>query len=106
MGSRLRVTARLHVTLAIGIAAALGMCGCSSPAAPNLFPAVLADPPPSSDTTLSPDEVRQATQNLIAERDRLCLEAMASEGVANPVASCGAQNAAATAPAGGAAVKP
>jgi hypothetical protein len=67
--------------LAVGAAALLLIAGCSS--GPNLFPAVLDRPAQREDTPLSPDQVKQATDNLIAERNRLCAEAAAN---GNPAA--------------------
>ena len=69
-------------------AALLLVAGCSSSSAPNLFPAVLDTPAAREDKPLSPDQVKQATDNLIAERNRLCAEAAAN---GNPAAgNCGA----------------
>ena len=77
--------ARMHVqrciragrlgTFLIGAAALLLVAGCSSSSAPNLFPAVLDTPAPREDKPLSPDQVKQATDSLMADRDRLCAEA-------------------------------
>jgi hypothetical protein len=76
--------------LAIGAAALLLVAGCSSSSGPSLFPAVLDSPAPREDRPLNPDQVRQATDNLIAERNRLCAEAAAN---GNPAAgNCGADN--------------
>ena len=42
-------------------------------------------PAPRADTTLTPDEVKQATDNLINQRDHLSTEAQAATGSAgNP----------------------
>jgi len=96
---RLRAT-RL-AALAIGAATLFVVAGCSSSLAPGLFPAVLNSPPPREETPLSPDQVKQATDNLIAERNRLCAEAAAN---GNPAAgNCGA---AASAQNAGGAAKP
>jgi hypothetical protein len=69
--------------MAIGAATLVLVAGCSSSSAPGLFPAVLNSPPPREETPLSPDQVKQATDNLIAERNRLCAEAAAN---GNPAA--------------------
>jgi len=69
--------------LAVGAAAFLLIAGCSSSSGPGLFPAVLDRPAQREDTPLSPDQVKQATDNLIAERNRLCAEAAAN---GNPAA--------------------
>jgi hypothetical protein len=49
-------------------AAALALAGCSTGAD---YPAVLATPAAHSDQTMTPDEVKQATDALISERNRL-----------------------------------
>jgi hypothetical protein len=56
---------------------ALLSAGCSSPATPGLFPSVLNNPPPHEDTTLQPNEVKQAVDNLVSERNHLCSETTA-----------------------------
>jgi hypothetical protein len=48
--------------------------GCSTPTTPGLFPSVLNDPPPHEDAPLQPAEVKQAVDNLVSERNRLCSE--------------------------------
>ena len=75
--------ARRLAILAVGVAALLLIGGCSSSSGPGLFPAVLDSPPPREDTPLNADQVKQATDNLIAERNRLCAEAAAN---GNPAA--------------------
>jgi len=82
------VRARRLAAWAIGMAAVLLIAGCSASPAPSLFPAVLDSPPPREESPLSPDQVKQATDNLVAERNRLCAEAAAN---GNPAAgNCGA----------------
>ena len=55
---------------ALGIAASVAflVSGCSEGA---LFPAVHDMPAPRADTPLTPDQVKQATDALTSERDRL-----------------------------------
>lgn len=77
------VRAKRLAALAIAVPAVLLVAGCSSSSAPSLFPAVLDSPPPREETPLSPDQVKQATDNLVAERNRLCAEAAAN---GNPAA--------------------
>jgi hypothetical protein len=86
------VTARVLAGLAVAAAAALLVSGCSSPAAPGLFPAVFNDPPPRDEATLSPDQVKQAMDNLISDRNHLCSQATANSSSAAPP-SCGMENA-------------
>jgi hypothetical protein len=90
------IRARQLAAFAIG-AALLLVAGCSSTSSPSLFPAVLDSAAPRDDTPLSPDQVKQATDNLIAERNRLCAEAAAN---GNPqAANCGADNTGSAGPA-------
>lgn len=92
------VGARRLVALVIGASALFLVAGCSSSSAPSLFPAVLDTPQPRAEAPLSPDQVKQATDALMAERNRLCAEA-ATNG--NPAAgNCAADS---TQTAGGAA---
>jgi len=41
---------------------------------------VLNDPPPHEDTPLQPNEVKQAVDNLVSERNHLCSETTHSTG--------------------------
>lgn len=59
---------RLLGALAIAAAAGLLVSGCSPEVG---FPAVHDMPAPRADTPLTPDEVKQATDNLISQRDHL-----------------------------------
>ena len=76
------VTARVLAPLAIGLAACIAVSGCSSTSSPAAgpYPSVLADPAPRDGAPLSPDEVKQAMDNLISERNHLCAEAIATSG--------------------------
>jgi hypothetical protein len=81
---------------------ALLSAGCSSPATPGLFPSVLNDPPRHEDTPLQPNEVKQAVDKLVSERDHLCSET--TDHSTSNAPHCGdAANSAQTA---GAAAKP
>jgi sialic acid synthase SpsE len=53
---------------AVAVIAALALGGC---AVETGFPAVHDMPAPRADTTLTPDQVKQATDSLISERDQL-----------------------------------
>jgi hypothetical protein len=66
-------------TLAVAAAAALFLSGCSELG----FPSVHDMPTPRADTTLTPDQVRQATDDLVNEREHLSTEAQAA-GQTNP----------------------
>jgi hypothetical protein len=105
MNRRCWVRARLFAALAFGAGGAVLIAGCSSSSGPpSLFPAVLDSPAARDDTPLNPEQVKQAMDNLVAERKKLCAEAVAN-GSANAAANC-ADNAASpggTQTAGGAA---
>ena len=77
------VTWRVLALLAVGAACALGS-GCAS----TTYPAVLSDPPPSAETTLSPDEVKKAMDNLISARNHQCSEVTAEEAPGVPPPDC------------------
>jgi len=69
--------------MAICLAAGVLASGCSSSSSPSPagpFPSVLASPVARDTTPLSPDEVKQAMDNLISERNHLCAEAIATSG--------------------------
>lgn len=58
------------------VAAAMALAGCSPGVDyPSLFPAVHDMPPPRAETTMNADQIQQATEALISERDRLSAEA-------------------------------
>jgi hypothetical protein len=87
---------------AVSVAAMCALAGgCSS----TTYPAVLADPPGPTDTTLSPDEIKKATDNLISARNHQCTEAIADAAPGDPTPDCGATTTGAT-PNAGAAAKP
>jgi hypothetical protein len=67
--------------LAFGAALAGLVSGCSSSSG---FPGVLDKPVPRADIPLSPDQVQQATSDLITDRDRLSSEAQGSQAGAAP----------------------
>ena len=57
-------------------AAALLLAGCSSDL---VFPAVHDMPPARADATLTPDQVKNATDSLVSEREHLSTEAQATQ---------------------------
>jgi hypothetical protein len=89
MNRRRCVPARLLAAHIFGSAGALLIAGCSSSPAPSLFPVVLDKPPPRDDTPLSPEQVKQATDSLVADRNRLCAEAVANGAPNATAANCG-----------------
>lgn len=66
-------------TFAIGATACCVLSGCSDIG----FPSVHDMPAPRADTTLTPDQVKQATDNLLNEREHLSTEAQAATAQAN-----------------------
>ena len=78
------VTTHGLAALAIAAAAALLLSGCSPGADyPSIFPALLDRPPPRADTPLDPDQVQQATEALITERNHLTAEAQGADQAKN-----------------------
>lgn len=62
-------------------ALALGLSGCSPGVDyPSIFPAVHDMPPPRSDTPMNSDQVQQATEDLITDRDHLNAQAQGAAG--------------------------
>jgi sialic acid synthase SpsE len=57
-----------HALAAMAVIGALALGGC---AVETGFPAVHDMPAPRTETTLTPDQVKQATDSLISERDQL-----------------------------------
>ena len=76
MQRRVRVTTRVFAVMAIVAPAALALSGCSPGADyPSIFPAVHDMPPPRADTPMDANQVQQATEDLITDRNRLSAEA-------------------------------
>jgi len=86
--------------LAVAGALALFVSGCSELG----YPSVHDMPAPRADTTLTPDEVKQATDNLINQREHLSSEVTTTGTTGNPPSqpktSATVQPASAQAPAG------
>jgi hypothetical protein len=90
--SRATLTARMLAGLApfsvaIGLAVAVASClavSACSPGVdyPTLFPAVHDMPPPRADATLDAQQVQQATEDLISDRNRLNSEAQSGQSKA------------------------
>jgi len=73
-------------SLAVSASLALLVSGCTD----AIYPAVHDMPTARPNTTLTPDEVKQATDNLILERDHLSTETQAAAppgAPANPTAN-------------------
>jgi hypothetical protein len=72
---RASVATRVFAAAVLAAALAVGVSGCSPGADyPSLFPAVHDMPPPRADTPMDPDQVQQATEDLITERNHLSSE--------------------------------
>jgi type IV pilus biogenesis protein CpaD/CtpE len=84
---------RYLATLAIAVAAAAMLSACSPGAD---YPAVLVPPPARPDATMNPSEVQQATDDLVAARDRLTTSAQNNGQPAAPAAGTPAAAAPAT----------
>jgi hypothetical protein len=79
---------RMLAVVAIVAPAALAMSGCSPGADyPSLFPAVHDMPPPRADTPMDANQVQQATEDLISDRNRLSAEAQGDGQSANAAAN-------------------
>jgi hypothetical protein len=87
-----RMMTRGLAILAVG-AGCIFTAACS---VPGTYPTVLADPAPRPGSTLSPDEVKQATDSLISDRNHLCSAAVANAAPGNPPPDCAAQSATGT----------
>ena len=73
--------------LAIIAPAASAVSGCSPGADyPSIFPAVHDMPPPRADTPMDANQVQQATEDLITDRNRLSAEAQGAGQSANAAA--------------------
>jgi hypothetical protein len=81
------VTTQVFAALAIVAPAAVAMSGCSPGADyPSIFPAVHDMPPPRADTPMDANQVQQATEDLITDRNRLSAEAQGADQSANAAA--------------------
>ena len=78
MGLRNRrtVAARAVAGLAIGASIAVLVAACSPGAD---YPSILDKPAPRADQTMNPDQVKQATDALISDRNRLSSGAQAPQ---------------------------
>ncbi len=88
MQRRQNMTMRSLAALTIAAAAGLAMSSCSPGADyPSIFPAVHDMPPPRADTPLDADQVQQATETLITERNHLSAAAQGAGQDKNPANS-------------------
>ncbi|MFZ1920368.1 MAG: hypothetical protein WBD53_05890 [Xanthobacteraceae bacterium] len=70
---------RVVAVLALIAPAALAMSGCSPVSQPSLFPSVEEAPPQRADTPMDANQIQQATQDLITDRNRLSAEAQGGD---------------------------
>jgi hypothetical protein len=94
---RTNVAARVVAGGAVAAALAVLVAACSPGAD---YPGILDKPTPRADQPMSPAEVKQATDALISDRDRLSADAQAAQTAAVPAApaSTGSTRAAGAAP--------
>jgi len=98
------VATRAFAAAVLVAAIAVTVCGCSPSADyPSLFPAIHDMPPPRTETTMDADQVQQATEDLITQRNHLSAEtqggpskdaATPAANAANPAAKKGQSSAA------------
>src|ERR1700733_7426827 len=74
--NRRTVAARVIAGLALGALIAALVAACSPGAD---YPSILDKPAPRADQTMNPDQVRQATDALISDRNRLSNDSQASQ---------------------------
>ena len=81
---RNRRTARVVAGLALGASIAALVAACSPGAD---YPAILDKPAPRAEQTMNPDQVKQATDALISDRNRLSTDAQANQQASAPAAT-------------------
>lgn len=91
--------------LCLAAVSVFAICALMGGCAATTFPTVLADPPPPAETPLSPDQIKQAVDSLISDRNRQCSEAIADAQPGDPRPDCGVATTGTT-PNSGAAAKP
>ncbi len=82
--NRRTVAARVVAGLALGASIAAVVAACSPGAD---YPAVLDKPEPRADQPMNPDQVKQATDALISDRNRLSSDAQANQQASAPAAT-------------------
>jgi hypothetical protein len=81
--------------LVLGAATATLVAGCSPGAD---YPSILDKPAPRAEQTMNPDQVKQATDALISDRNRLSTDAQAGQQQASAPAATGSTRPAGSAP--------
>jgi hypothetical protein len=76
-------TRSVAIALSVAATACLALSACSPGVDyPSLYPAVHDMPPPRADATLDAEQVQQATEDLISDRNRLNVEAQSGQSKA------------------------
>jgi hypothetical protein len=83
------------------------LCACSSSSSSSgAFPTLFDKPASPDDTTLTPDQVKQAMDNLVSDRNQLCSAAVASQPPGGPPPDCVSPAVTGSTPAAGAGGRP
>ena len=82
--NRRTVAARVVAGLVLGASIATLVAACSPGAD---YPSILDKPAPRADQTMNPDQVKQATDALISDRNRLSSDAQANQQASAPAAT-------------------
>jgi hypothetical protein len=81
---RRTVAARVVAGLALGASIAVLVAGCSPGAD---YPSILDKPAPRAEQTMNPDQVKQATDALISDRNRLSSDSQVNQQASAPAAT-------------------
>jgi hypothetical protein len=97
---------RVLAGLVVAVACAV-LCACSSSSSPGgAFPNLFDPPPSPDDTALTPDQVKQAMDRLVSDRNQLCSAAVASQPPGGPPPDCVSADVTGSTPAAGAGGRP
>jgi hypothetical protein len=96
---------RVLAGLAVAVACAV-LCACSSSSSSGAFPNLFAPPSSPDNSTLTPDQVKQAMDKLASDRDQLCSAAVASQPPGGPPPDCVSAPVTGSTPAAGAGARP
>lgn len=81
---RRTVVARVVAGVALGASVATLVAACSPGAD---YPSILDKPAPRAEQTMNPDQVKQATDALISDRNRLSSDSQANQQASAPAAT-------------------
>jgi hypothetical protein len=82
---------RVFAALVLLASAGLPTAGCSPVSYPSMFPAVEQSPPPRVEAPMDANQVQQATEDLIGDRNRLNGQPVPGTPAAKPPANSSAQ---------------